>query len=327
MKLISPAQYVQEAADAVNKATSQVYLLSMVLADHESIRPLIKALEGAARRGVKVIVAADVFTYGEVSDGFLPFRYYSPGGRDTNRMVKTLKKSGVKFSWLGKGRITIFHGRTHSKWCIADDSEFAFGGVNLYDQGIKNTDYMLRIQDSHLASKLVSEQDLLQRADLRSLNYPSTIYEHGEMNVLIDGGIIGQSVIYRRAVELAEKAVHITFVSQYCPTGKLARILKKKPNTNLYFNRAIQANGLNRLAIRAAQFATGLKTSYTRINYLHSKFIIYTMDDGSKTLLTGSHNFAHTGVLLGTREVALETSNAEIIKQLEDFVKNNIAPE
>ncbi|MGY4893474.1 MAG: phospholipase D-like domain-containing protein [Candidatus Saccharimonadota bacterium] len=323
MKLISPTGYVSEAAAAVRKASSRVYVLSMVIADHPDTHELIVELENAAKRGVEVVVAADIFTYGEVSGGFLPLRYYSHGARSTNRMVKVLKKAGVHFYWLGRGRVTLYHGRTHSKWCIVDDTVFAFGGVNLYDEGIQHIDYMFRHKDSKLADRLVQEQKRVQKAERRSANYPSVAYEHGDLTVLIDGGIIGQSVIYRRAVEMAEKATHITFVSQYCPTGRLSRTLKKKSAT-LYFNRPSQAEGLNRIAIRIGQFASGLKTSYTKARYLHAKFILFTFEDGSKAAISGSHNFAYTGVLLGTREVALETKDPEIIAQLERFIEKEV---
>lgn len=324
MKLISPIQYIRETTAAINTATSRVYLMSMVIADHDATHPLIEALENAAKRGIEVHVAADIFTYGEVTGGFLPLRYYSHGARSTNRMVKKLKRAGVRFHWLGRGRITLFHGRTHSKWCVVDNTVFTFGGVNLYEEGIHNIDYMFHHHDELLADRIVQEQKRVQKAEARSGNYPSVAYEHGEMTVLIDGGIIGQSVIYRRACELSEKAAHITFVSQYCPTGKLSRILKTKPAT-LYYNRPLQADGLNRIAIRIGQFVTGLKTSYTKARYLHAKFIIFTMEDGSKVAITGSHNFAYTGVLLGTREIALETKDPKIIAQLEKFIKNEVA--
>lgn len=324
MKLISPTQYVREAADAVAKATKRVYLMSMVIADHEDTHALIAAIEAAALRGVEVSIAADIFTYGEVSGGFLPFRYYSHGARKTNRMVKALKKAGVKFHWLGRGRITLYHGRTHSKWCIVDDTLFTFGGVNLYDEGVQNIDYMFRHTDAKLADRLVEEQKRVQKAEVRSANFPSVSHEHGDMTILIDGGFIGQSVIYRRAVELAEKATHVTFVSQYCPTGKLSRVLKKK-STTLYFNRPLQADGLNRIAIRIGQYATGLKTSYKKARYLHAKCIIFTFEDGTKTAITGSHNFAYAGVLLGTREIALQTNDPAIIAQLETFIEKEVA--
>ncbi len=324
MKLISPTQYIREATAAIDSATSRVYLMSMVIADHESTHPLIEALEAAAKRGVEVCVAADIFTYGEVTGGFLPLRYYSHGARSTNRMVKTLKRAGVRFYWLGRGRVTLFHGRTHSKWCVVDNTLFTFGGVNLYEEGIHNVDYMFRHHDELLADRIVQEQKRVQKAEARSGNYPSVAYEHGEMTVLIDGGIIGQSVIYRRACELSEKAKHITFVSQYCPTGRLSRILKKK-SAKLYYNRPLHADGLNRIVIRIGQLTSGLKTSYKKARYLHAKFIIFTMEDGSKVAITGSHNFAYTGVLLGTREIALETKDPKIITQLEKFIKNEVA--
>lgn len=324
MKLISPIQYVREATEAVNRAKTRVYLMSMVIANHKTTHSLIAALEAAAKRGVKVVVAADIFTYGEVGNGFLPFRYYSHGSRSANNMVKTLKRAGVQFHWLGRGRITVYHGRTHSKWCVADDTLFTFGGVNLYEEGIQNIDYMFRLKDAKLADRIVDEQTRVQKAESRSFNYHSVAYEQGDLTVLIDGGIIGQSVIYRRAVELSEKATHITFVSQYCPTSKLARIFKKKSVT-LYYNRPIQADGLNRIVIQFGQFLTGFKSSYTRARYLHAKCIIFTFEDGSKAAITGSHNFAYTGVLLGTREIALETYDPTIIAQLELFIEKEVA--
>jgi cardiolipin synthase A/B len=326
VKLLSPTQYVQAAAAAVERATTRVYVISMVIGDHDETHVLMEALQSAARRGVEVVVAADIFTYGEVGGGFLPFRYYSHGTRNTNRMVRNLKKAGVHFNWLGRGRITLFHGRTHTKWCIVDDLVFTFGGVNLYDEGVRNIDYMFQLHDKKLADRLVQEQVRIQIAERRSKNYPTVTYEHENMTIMIDGGIIGQSVIYRRAIELAEQADHITFVSQYPPTGRLARILKKK-NATLYYNRPLQAEGLNRIVIRISQLLSGLRTQYTRAQYLHAKCIIFTLSDGSKVAITGSHNFAYTGVLLGTRELALETKDPSVLKQLEKFVKNEVVLE
>jgi cardiolipin synthase len=323
VQLISPVKYVRDATEAVNRATKRVYLMSMVIADHKSTHSLIEALENAALRGVNVVVAADIFTYGEISDGFLPFRYYSHNARKTNLMVKKLKQAGVEFHWLGRGRVTVFSGRTHSKWCVVDDTIFTFGGVNLYEGGIQNIDYMFTFDDVVLADRIVQEQVRVQKAEKHQSNYHSVAYEHGDITVLIDGGIIGQSVIYRRIIELAEKSSNIVFVSQYCPTGKLARVLKKKPAT-LYFNRPLQAEGLNRIVLRLGIFLTGLKSSYKKGRYLHAKFMIFTLEDGSKVAITGSHNFAYTGVLLGTREIALETSDPKIIGQLEKFIDKEV---
>jgi cardiolipin synthase len=325
MKLISPTEYVVQAAELVRTAKHRVYLVSMVMADHPNTNELLTAIKAAAQRGVEVVVAADIFTFGEVTGGFLPIRYYSPGSKDTNTMVKVLKKSGVRFHWLGRSRITIFNGRTHSKWCIVDDTVFSFGGVNLYDGGIDNVDYMFRTKDAMLANRLVEEQQRIQKSEQKSGNYPSIAVELEDKKMLIDGGIIGQSVIYRRACEMAEEAEKIVFVSQYCPTGKLARILKNKKHAKLYYNKATNTHGLNKLVISFSQFVSGLQTSYRKKRYLHAKFIIYTFADGTKKAITGSHNFAYTGVLLGTREIALETGDPAIISQLENFIAKRVA--
>lgn len=324
VKLLLPVEYIKHAAQAARSATDRIYILSMVIADHPETHELITELKNAASRGVKVVVAADIFTYGEVGGGFFPLRYYSHGTRSTNQMVRELKHAGVEFHWLGRGRITLFHGRTHNKWSVIDDTVFCFGGINLYDGGIQNVDYMFEHSSPKLANRLVEEQLRIQKAERNSTNFPSVVYEHNAMKVLIDGGIIGQSVIYRRIMELSVQATHITFISQYCPTGRLARVLRKK-STSLYFNQPKQASGLNKIVIQLGQWVTGLKSIYTRPVYLHAKCIIFTLEDGTKTAVSGSHNFAHTGVLLGTREIAIETDNQEIVSQLEQFINTEVS--
>lgn len=322
-QLVDAQQYVTEATEAINTATSRVSVIAMVIADHGDMHPMIEALKAAARRGVKVTVAADVFTYGEVSGSFLPIRYYSKGARQATKMAKSMRKAGVSFHWLGNGRLTVFNGRTHSKWCIVDDLCFVFGGVNLYDEGLKHIDYMLKTTDMLLADRLHEEQRRIQKAEKASRNYGSVTYELSGERVLFDGGIIGNSVIYRRACELTKEAESVVFVSQYCPTSKLALLLKKTPHT-LYFNRPELAGYLNRTLIRLSMFLSRLQTSYTGNTYIHAKCMIFTMPDGHKIAITGSHNFAYTGVMFGTREVALETKDPAVINALESFIDEHI---
>jgi cardiolipin synthase len=49
------------------------------------------------------------------------------------------------------------------------------------------------------------------------------------------------------------------------------------------------------------------------------------MEDGRRVAISGSHNFAYTGVLLGTREIAIETDDERIISQLERFIETDVA--
>lgn len=322
--LLSPIDYVADATAAIERATTRVSFLSMLVTDDVATDALLDALSDAARRGVVVDVAADVFTYGELSGHFIPTRYFTKKVRQTTRMTKQFEEAGVNFNWLGRFTNTPFTGRTHIKWCVVDDTIYSFGGVNLYDQALLNADYMFKLHDGRLATILCDEYDRLVRADSGRFSFRSRSIATNIGTVHIDGGLPFDSVIYRRACSLAREASEIIFVSQYCPTSRLSRLLKQT-ESKLYFNPWRHAVGMHRLVIRLAMGLNRQKTLYSRNKYLHAKFMIFTMNDGKKIALTGSHNFVHAGVLLGTREVALETEEPAIIDQLEEFLHSNIS--
>lgn len=323
-ELLLPHEYVLDATAAMKKAKRRISFLCMIVTNDESTNAFIHALNDASQRGVHVEVAADVFTYGELSGHFYPIRYFSKKTRETNSMAKEFKDSKVIFNWLGRFSNTPFTGRTHIKWCVIDDTIYSFGGVNLYDQGIRDADYMFKVVDKELADTLDQEYERLVRADTNSFSYKSRSIDSRYGKVLIDGGLPFDSIIYRRACSLARDAESVLYVSQYGPTGKLNRLLKKT-NSKLYFNSGEYAPGINKFAIGLIHFLTRNKTLYKKKRYLHAKFMLFTMKDGRKIALTGSHNFVHGGVLLGTREVTLETENAAIIQQLEDFYRDFVA--
>ena len=327
MKLLLPYDYITQATEHIKKAKHRVSFISLVITEDGSTNELIDALAAAAKRGVEVRVAGDMFTYTELSGQFLPRRYFSKQVRSTTRMAKTLSNAGVHFNWLGRLNITTVSGRTHSKWCVVDNTVFTFGGVNLYEEGVLSTDYMFLIDDAKLADKLYVEHERIVRADKNRYDYRShsfTLDKYKRSTVLFDAGLFGDSIIYKRACALAEQAVRITYVSQYCPTGKLSRLLRKTDST-LYFNPWQATEGFNRLVIRIGTLLTNQLTEYRRTPYLHAKCMIFEFEDGSKAAITGSHNFVHGGVLLGTREIALETRDASIIKQLETFIEKHVA--
>ncbi len=324
LQLLSPEEYVADATKLIKNAKTRVSFLSMVVTHDHTTNKLIDALAVAAKRGVKVNVAADMFTYTELSGQFIPSHYYSKRVRETTRMTRTLTQSGVHFHWLGRLNISTISGRTHSKWCVIDDTVFSFGGVNLYETGIGSVDYMFKITDKALADRLIKEQTRIVQADKQRYSYHSSSFSIDEHSTaLMDGGFFGESLIYKRACELAELAKEVILVSQYCPTGKLSKILKRTPS-KLYFNSWQTASSFNRMIIRAGILLSGHQTLYAKETYLHGKFIIFTMPDDTKIAITGSHNFIHGGVLLGTKEIALETTDPKVIRQLERFFKDSV---
>lgn len=324
-KLLVTADYIKDAIKTISAAKQRVIFMSLMFTDDDVTDDFVDALEAAARRGVSVQIAADVFTYGELGGHFLPYKFFTKKSRATTTTVRELTKLGITFNWLGRFSVTPVTGRTHIKCLVVDDTVYSFGGVNLYGKDILgNSDYMFLCKDARLADDLTHEFNQVTKADRGRYTYRSHKFSYGKHFVLTDGGFQGDSIIYRRVCELAREADEVLLVSQYCPTGKLSRILKSKPS-RLYFNPPELAGTLNKAVIRTGMLFSRHKTLYSRDRYLHAKFMIFTMPGGKKIAISGSHNFVYGGVLLGTREIALETDDPKIVRQLERFFDSYVA--
>lgn len=318
-QLLLPREYIKDATEAIRAARDRVVLMTLTIADDEQTGGLIEALAAAARRGVRVAVAADVFTYADVAGTFLPKRYITRRRRASSALASRLGEAGAEFTWLGRERGLIFRGRTHSKFCVVDDVAYSFGGVNLDHKGATNVDYMLKVADGRVADDLEAVYRRVRGMNARERGHRSMALKHGKDQVLVDGGIVGDSIIYRRACKWAARAERVVLVSQYCPTGRLGRLIKERPH-EMWFNPPSNASFLNHVLIRFSMLASRTRTRYRRREYLHAKCILFYLKDGRRVAITGSHNFVQGGVALGTREIALQTKNPRVIDQLEWFL-------
>lgn len=324
MKLLTTSEYIADASKAIARSKKRVIVMSLCISKETETEKFIDSLIVASKKGVDVQVAADTFTFSEFGGYFNPFKKWAKYSREAKKLVNTFRKSGVSFYWLGGNHlINPFAGVTHVKWTIVDDTVYCFGGVNVYGRGARNLDYMLKIRDNRLADLLESEHKKIVKTDREPADYSGFYKQLGYGTLLIDSGERHESMIYERAVELALRAKSIVLVSQYCPTGRLAKILRHKKAT-VYYNQPENTHRWTNIMLRFSRFISRLRSRYTGTKYLHSKFIIFTMEDGSKVALAGSHNFSYSGVQFGTREVDLETKDKKVIAQLEDFYKNYI---
>lgn len=323
MEIYSPSAYANALVKDIADSKHRVILFSHILGYDSDTEELIEALCDAAQRGVHVDVASDIFTYGIMGGWKISLLKRNKRIHALRIMVKKFRRSGVHFHWMGQLGPILFAGRMHIKWCVVDDKVYSFGGVNLYEEGLRYADYMFGGIDAKLGDHLTKEHERIVRTYHFGKTHRSYKFSTLHGSALIDGGKIGDSIIYKRACELAQLAENITFISQYCPTGKLGKIMQAK-GAKLYFSHWHLAHGLNRLFIQASMTLTGYRTLYRRQTFIHAKCIIYTMPDGHKVALTGTHNFVRGGVALGTREIAMETSDPHIITQLESFLAKNI---
>lgn len=324
--LLPTLEFGRVAVKKISSAKERVYLMSMTLhVDDEISSAIIDSIIEASHRGIKVTVTADSFTYTEPKDFKLSTLITHPiRARKSLKVGSTLRDNGAGFRWLGRNSNIGFAGRTHTKWLVIDNTVYSFGGINIDGRSFTNTDYMLERNDKKLADWIIKQHEDIIKADRAGRAMRNRKYSlDDKTTVFLDGGLPGSSIIYSRACKLALPASSSIIVSQYCPSGKLARIINKKPYT-LFFNSVKNANSLNRFMIATGKLTTNLLNSYTKKNYLHAKLAIFTMHDGSKVALSGSHNLSYSGVLFGTREIAIETTDESIIAQLESFIDTKV---
>ncbi|MDN5275015.1 MAG: hypothetical protein JWP06_916 [Candidatus Saccharibacteria bacterium] len=324
LHLLDTKTYLKDLIESISKAKTRINLISLVLADDSDTHELIEALIKTARRGVTVTIAADVFTYGEFGGYFSPLQRRTRESRSVTALAHRLQEAGATFTWLGSNfKLNPFGGVTHLKWVIVDDITYCFGGVNLYGEGIESTDFMFKASLPALAEEMSEQHQAIINSRLSHRPYPGYTSECAYGTIYIDNGKPYESTIYDRLLDLAAKAEHVLVVTQYCPSGGLASLLRHK--SDVYYNQPSEMPFPARLLVEYGEVRTGLRSQYTRAPYLHAKFMIFTMPGGEKIALTGSHNFSYSGVMFGTREVALETTDPHIIGQLEQFHKTHVA--
>lgn len=327
MKLLTSDDYTSEVVKSIRNARHEIAIIATTFrSDDERSESIIAELCKAADRGVIVSVHADTFTYLEPKE----FILFSPKRQPSRAMQamkleRRLKRHGIQFYWLGRKANIILTGRTHTKWIVVDDIVYSFGGLNLDNESFSNIDYMFKVRDAKLAETLLAEHGRIRRADRGGAGIRSHTYKFDDStDILFDGGLIGSSLIYRRTVELAKQAEHILLVSQYCPTGPLVRVLKAKQAT-VYYNHWRNASSVNRALIGLGMLTAKSTTAYKHDTYLHAKFAIFTMPSGDKVAISGSHNFMFGSGIVGTREIAIETADPRIIRQLEKFCEQYVA--
>ncbi len=324
MKLITSRAYSRRVLRAIQRAQTRVYVTSLIIQQHDDASEIIIALIRASERGVDVRVVGDYSTHAYLDGRLNPYYGFVKQVKNARELANRLRSHGVIFDWIGSHSPFLFAGRTHVKWIIADTTVFSFGGINLHETFSHDLDYQLELDDKKLADKLAGEH--LSIVSANHLEAPrlscSFTSEYGE--VLIDGGLVFDSIIYRRAVELVATAENILLVTQYCPTGKLAKLMQRT-NYKLYFNNPHTRDLFTNVLIKTGKHLARLENSYTNKPYIHAKFMIVTHKDGSKTAITGSHNFITYGGILGTREIALQTTDPHIIGALEQFYTKYIA--
>lgn len=318
MRLLTTEAYYQQLLASLAAARSRIVLAAMDIVVDDKTRPVFEAVQAALRRGVSVTILVDNFFTTGLTRGNIPAREYRQTIIGTQRVFAGLAAQGVNVILYGRLGLNPHRGRSHIKIVIADHTVFSFGGVNLTGNSFIHTDYMVMDQSAELADTLAALV-----AGIAGPQDDRTITLDQQNTVLFDGGQPGRSVIYDQACQLAGRSRRIHYVSQLVPTGRLAGLIRRTQH-DCYFNRISRTKSFVRLSLIADSLATGLRNRYRGETFLHAKFILFELADGSKALLSGSHNFNWRGVAYGTQEIALVSTDEALWRQLYDFLEEEV---
>jgi hypothetical protein len=285
--------------------------------------PVFAAISAALERGVRVSIVADVFSRSRMTrESGRSWSEHRKIVKQTNRVLKQLRQEGAHVSLFGHLGLNPFKGRCHVKITVIDDLVFSFGGINFTSGSFRSADYMLSTEHVQLADMLcaLAEKIATDRPPLADME----IELDTKNMVLFDGGVPGKSVIYERCVELARRATHIYYVSQMVPSGSLAQVLKGVPY-DAYFNRPSQSGFFLKLSLYVDGFINKVTNLYKRDRFIHAKCILFELDDGTKAIVSGSNNFSWRGIVYGTQEIALYSTDPALWQQLYEFLRTTLA--
>ena len=319
-ELLDADKYYKSLLDEIPKAKKRIVLASIVLLWGERTAPVFIMLQDALKRGVKVTILLDRYTR-------LTYLYGLTGKsaaerlRQTYQTLSDLSGAGAKVYSFGKIGFPPQKGRCHVKISIVDNMSYSFGGINLFDECLQYSDYMLMSRNVAVADCL---EQLVER-----ISHKQPPLLDGEVgldkntHILFDGGHPKHSLIYERACELTAHARHVHIISQMVPSGQLARLLHET-NATIYTNRPEQMRPLDGIAQAFDQQKYRMENSYSGMSYIHAKTILFEMPSSKKIVLSGSHNFSLRGVDFGTQEIALESHDPKVWDQVYAFAKKQV---
>jgi phosphatidylserine/phosphatidylglycerophosphate/cardiolipin synthase-like enzyme len=337
--VFTPYDFLEDFLDEAKKAKHSIYLQSMNFEAGGVLGKIEKVLIEALNRGVRVNInhdwVAKVFVQGDLP--LLP----SPSSkrrhvgeklhRESQELEANLKAHGATIITTNTPnpftKLLPMVGRNHIKMYIVDEKIAWMGGVNLFDDAFNNIDIMIRFEDEKIVNRL-TKQFFMVNSLQSPVDYSLRLTDTERL--FVDSGKKGSSIIYQEALEQVDRAKEsIVFMSQFVPDGQLLRHLLQATKrgvkvdvmisypqsvlfrtyptklTYLYFKHAIRKNPYITVTHKSKN--------------VHAKIIIV---DGIKALV-GSHNYTYSGVLFGTEEIMIETTNEALVEDIGKFVVEN----
>lgn len=309
---VANQDYHRALLASIDSAKERILLETMDLDTVGLLAPLLDACVRANQRGVKVTIIYDIRSYTNVVR-----EYGRPGLRELQQWESDTRGTGITIHSIGARGLNPFAGRHHAKAALIDDVVYIGGGVNLTSSSFTTHDFMIRYSDNVLAQ---AAYDALPKAALNRQR-DQIVYADSTTELFLDAGKKGQSLIYDRTCELAGQATRAWYVSMLAPDGRLGELLRQR-ETQYWYNPLSRALTFENLAIFIDQLKAKVTNAYRGETFLHAKFCVFLLPDGTYEAITGSHNFNSRGVTFGTQELAVHTKDQALCKQLIAFAES-----
>ncbi len=314
------ADYFDQLVVGIPRAKKRIVIHAMTILWGPTTGIFVPLLEDALERGVKVTIVGDYYSKFYANKPSFARKNTSPKWSYTRAMNYRLEDAGAKIIYIGKIGLNPYKGRTHSKATIIDDDVYTFGGVNFTSDSFDNHDYMLHLKSpvlagyiENLVTKIASGKPLKDIS--KKINKHTTL--------LFDSGSPGKSIIYETACDVVSKAQNVYFVSQMCPSGRLAKEISQT-DYECYFIRASQADAPANFALLFDKARYHMTNLYKGKRYIHAKYILCEYADGSKHIVSGSNNFSWRGIAYGTKEIAIHSTDPKLWDVFFQFTHSHI---
>lgn len=320
MRLLPAPDYYDALIKNLPAAKERIVIHAMEVMWGPKTAKLLPMLYDALKRGVEVRIVGDRYTEMQAKlprfvRSSLPWTWQQIS--ETN---ERLQAKGATVTYVGKLLPNPYKGRCHSKITLIDDLVYTFGGINFIDNAFDNHDYMLELRNAQLADSLYNLVREIEEHP-RLTDITRKLDEHATL--LFDGGNPGSSPIYETACEVVANARKVYFVSQMCPSGRLAEKILATENY-CYFISASQAEVPANAALLFDKLRYGITNYYKGDQYIHAKFILCEGKDGSKHVVSGSNNFSWRGIAYGTKEIAVHSTDPALYDVFFDYLQGII---
>lgn len=337
-RLFLPNDFLDDFLAHASKAKQSIYLQSMNFEAGEVLSRIEAVLIPALERGVRVNITIDwvsrIFVHGHLPllPMARPFRrsHWERHVKASEQLRARLVAKGATFVTTNNptflNRQLPMIRRNHIKLYMIDEKIVWMGGVNLFDDAFKKIDLMVRFEDDQIVGAL--HQQFFMVNELRSpADYSKKLGEH--YTLYVDTGKIEQSIIYQEALRQIDNAkVSITFMSQFVPDGPLLKRLIAATKRGV----SVEVLSSPRKNVLFTKYPTKLTYEFFRFRIkkhpllvfkhlpqdVHAKLLV--LDD--TTALFGSHNYTYSGVLFGTEEIMMETTDQVLLGQITAFLSS-----